>query len=41
MEGKKPVYRLHGAARGWETRLSLSHTHTHAVAVALIRRADG
>lgn len=41
MQGKKPVYRLSGAAARYEAELSLSHTHAHAVAMALLRpRAD-
>jgi holo-[acyl-carrier protein] synthase len=37
VEGRKPVYRLRGAAAPFEAKLSLSHTHTHAVAVAMVR----
>jgi holo-[acyl-carrier protein] synthase len=37
MEGRQPVFRLHGTAAGYEARLSLSHTHAHAVAVAMVR----
>ncbi len=40
-EGKRPVYRLHGAAARCEAQLSLSHTHAHAVAVALVRLRPG
>ncbi len=37
MEGRRPVYRLRGAATNYEAKLSLSHTHAHAVAVAMVR----
>jgi holo-[acyl-carrier protein] synthase len=37
MEGRRPAYRLRGAAAGYEAKLSLSHTHAHAVAVAMVR----
>ena len=39
MKGRKPEYRFHGRARGWDAKLSLSHTHSHAVATALVRPA--
>jgi holo-[acyl-carrier protein] synthase len=41
MEGRRPAYRLRGAAAGYEAKLSLSHTHAHAVAVAMVRPAPG
>jgi holo-[acyl-carrier protein] synthase len=41
MEGDRPAFRLGGAARGYEAKLSLSHTHAHAVAVAVVRRKPG
>jgi holo-[acyl-carrier protein] synthase len=41
MEGRRPVYRLRGAARHYEAKLSLSHTHAHAVAMAVVRRRPG
>jgi holo-[acyl-carrier protein] synthase len=37
MEGRRPAYRLGGAAAGYEAKLTLSHTHAHAVAVAMVR----
>jgi holo-[acyl-carrier protein] synthase len=41
MEDGRPMYRLRGAARHYEAKLSLSHTHAHAVAVAVVRRKPG
>jgi holo-[acyl-carrier protein] synthase len=41
MEGSRPLYRLRGAARAYEAKLSLSHTHAHAVAMAIVRRRPG
>jgi holo-[acyl-carrier protein] synthase len=37
MEGRRPVFRLTGAAGPYEAKLSLSHTHAHAVATAMVR----
>jgi holo-[acyl-carrier protein] synthase len=39
MNGRRPAFRLRGAAARYEAKLSLSHTHAHAVAVVMVRRS--
>lgn len=38
--GKRPYYRLHGAAALYIAELSLTHTHEHAVAMAMVKLKD-